>query len=722
MRKKRIQIVLFTVIALVLLSSCAVRRPDSNARIGVSLPVQPEQQTEKKNEDDLPSVVEMKDRYGNKTIYAQTELDKEGNRQVSVHLSEVTITAKLKSIPERFGKVDVDFMVHIPENLIHEDWQVNLTPHLIKKETESDFDDLILTGREFDKVRQEGYRRYEKYMSRIIPDSLYNDHFVKTGAFNRYISGYLKSELDRIYRDSMEYVGFSNYTRKLQVRYDLFNNKIDKNKTTLRKRLSYSKIRQRYEYFERDTTYLASVYHNWFRFISSTFPQFYMLRELSASTMIKKYRDDRFQGEYINDYQPFTAADSAFIIKRFLKNDKIEKNRLLKDNMDIAFRSMVRFPKNETAKLDSVIFNAGKVVYYYHQELNTDEDSNRMQLYVDGTIMTKDGREYLLPPSDTLSYTVSSMIHFIDHTPRYKRKIIERKATSSLRANITFKAGRSELDISLGLNQSETDKVHQMIVELTETGEFAMDSISIKAGCSPEGSYRSNLLLAKKRGESIRVYLFGELSEIYGIEKMLPVYPYGEDWDGLVRLIQETEGIDQKQSILENISSVGDPDNREQTIKQKYPESYRIIRNELYPKLRAVDFTFHMHRRGMLKDTIHTTEPDTYYAKGIELMMKRKYGEALQILNEYADFNTAICMMSLGYDKAAYHILENEPESADGEYLMAVLASRTGQEEEAVKRYLRSVELDATKRWRGTLDPEINKLIKAHGLNNEDYH
>lgn len=105
-------------------------------------------------------------------------------------------------------------------------------------------------------------------------------------------------------------------------------------------------------------------------------------------------------------------------------------------------------------------------------------------------------------------------------------------------------------------------------------------------------------------------------------------------------------------------------------------------------------------------------------------MKKRRYSDALQVLHEYNDYNTAICLISLGYDVAAYNILVNEADEADSgsanhEYLLAILASRLGKTEEAVSRYLRSVELDPAKRWRGTLDPEINKLIKAYGLHND---
>lgn len=710
----------FFLTTLILFASCAARRPDTTTKVEVRLPVQPEQQIKAKEDDGLPSVVEMKDRHGNKTIYAQTEKNEEGKAQLSVQLSEVTITAKLKSIPERSGKIDVDFIVHVPENLIDQDWQVNLTPHLLKNESESDFDDLVLTGQAFDKIRQEGYNKYHRYLGRIVPDSLFNKHFVKTGAYNRYLSDYQKVEQNRIYKDSMEHIGYQRYKGKLKARYLIFNNKVQSSRIWLKKIHSYPKVKQRYEYFNQDTSRIARIYSASYNRISSFFPQFYLLREVTDKTIKPKYRDAKFSRGFQSDYNPVTAADSAFILKRFLKNDKIEKNKKLVDNQDIAFRTFVKFPRNESARLDSVIHRRGKVEYYYHQQLMADEDSKRLHVYLDGTVLTSDGREYLLPSSDTITYTVSSMIHFLDMTPRYVRKIIERKATSSLRAYITFKAGKSDLDISLSDNREEIGKVQQMINELTGTGEYVMDSISIMAGCSPEGSFRSNMQLAKKRGESIRGFLMEKLSDIKVTEKMLPVYSKGEDWEGLTGLIHASDGIEGRQQILELIASVGDPDNRELAIKQRFAADYKFIRDELYPRLRAVDFTFHIHRKGMIKDTIHTTQPDTYYAKGIDLMVKRKYSDALQILNEYNDFNTAICLMSLGYDKAAYNILENQTESADTQYLLAVLASRLGNEQEAVSRYQDAVRMDATKRWRGTLDPEINKLIKAYGLNKEE--
>lgn len=211
-----------------------------------------------------------------------------------------------------------------------------------------------------------------------------------------------------------------------------------------------------------------------------------------------------------------------------------------------------------------------------------------------------------------------------------------------------------------------------------------------------------------------------ELSDIPQISKMLKAYPKGEDWENLSRLIQDSLTGRNKQAIQELIAANIDPDQKELDIRSKYPLDYKYIREQLYPQLRAVDFTFHVHRADMIKDTIHTTELDTIYARSIDLMVKRKYADALQILHEYNDYNTAICLMSLGYDQAAYNILIKEEETANSEYILAILASRLDKTEEAVIRYLHSVKLDSSKRWRGRLDPEIHKLIQAYGLFEED--
>lgn len=49
------------------------------------------------------------------------------------------------------------------------------------------------------------------------------------------------------------------------------------------------------------------------------------------------------------------------------------------------------------------------------------------------------------------------------------------------------------------------------------------------------------------------------------------------------------------------------------------------------------------------------------------------------------------------------------------------LASRLGDEEQAVTYFLRSVELRESLKFRGNLDPEISRLIRKYGLFREDF-
>lgn len=681
-----------------LVTACGTKRMGHQARANIHLPVQPvELSKEKAKDKKLPSVIDMKDALGNKTTYVRTQ-----NDQLSVQLGEVTVTAKMKNVVERFGKVDVDFIVSIPEELINSRWQLNLTPHLIKADSISDFEDLVISGDEFRKLQQKQYAKFNEYLSKIVPDSLFDQHFLKSQPFHRYIDKYNKTELNRVHKDSMDHVGYLKHKTKLNKRYDYFNQKMYRNRSWLEKNLSSLRVNQRYDQ------------------LVNIFPMFHLLRDFTPEFILWKYRKEKYTKGFTNNYLPVTAADSVFLKTRFFKNRQIARNQKRIDNKDIVFAQMVRFAKNDKARLDTVIYNKGKFEYYYRQQVMADEDSRRMKVYLDGFAQSVREEKHLLPNSDTLSYTVSSMIQFLDTMPRYLRKVIERKAMSSLRANVTFHTGKYDMDIELGDNRSELDKVQTMLDKLTQTGEFVMDSISLIAGCSPEGSFRSNMLLSKRRAESIQKYLVSELSDIEGIDKMLKAYPKGEDWGNLSRLVQDSLTGTNKQSILELIAANIDPDQKELDIRSKYPIDYKYMREQLYPQLRAVDFTFHVHRAGMIKDTIHTTELDTIYARSIDLMVKRKYADALQILHEYNDYNTAICLMSLGYDQAAYTILVREDETANSEYLLAILASRLDRTEEAVVRYLHSVELDPSKRWRGRLDPEIHKLIQAYSLNKVD--
>ena len=96
----------------------------------------------------------------------------------------------------------------------------------------------------------------------------------------------------------------------------------------------------------------------------------------------------------------------------------------------------------------------------------------------------------------------------------------------------------------------------------------------------------------------------------------------------------------------------------------------------------------------MVKDTIHTTEPDTAYLRGRQLLEKRKYAQALYVLHDYRDRNTAIALLSLGQDREALRILEALPATATSEYLRAIACSRLGRKAEGRRHFLEACRRD----------------------------
>ena len=118
-----------------------------------------------------------------------------------------------------------------------------------------------------------------------------------------------------------------------------------------------------------------------------------------------------------------------------------------------------------------------------------------------------------------------------------------------------------------------------------------------------------------------------------------------------------------------------------------------------------------MRCKGMVKDTIHTTELDTVYARGVELLQKRKYAKALYILNDYNDRNTVVAHLSMDHNERALELLAAMPKDAVTEYLRAIACSRLGRKEEGRSHFLEACRLDGRMEYRGNLDPEISDLL-----------
>ena len=63
-----------------------------------------------------------------------------------------------------------------------------------------------------------------------------------------------------------------------------------------------------------------------------------------------------------------------------------------------------------------------------------------------------------------------------------------------------------------------------------------------------------------------------------------------EDWEGLRKYVEESSMLN-KEALLAIINSDREADNKDWTLKQRYPEDYRFLLANVYPALRHSDYT-----------------------------------------------------------------------------------------------------------------------------------
>lgn len=409
------------------------------------------------------------------------------------------------------------------------------------------------------------------------------------------------------------------------------------------------------------------------------------------------------------------------------------------------FNELVKVPiRKEGIKLDTVLRDIdGNFVFQYTQSIKTRPKLRKVDVVLSGDIFEQEHHLYTMPRSEPLTFYISSLSSFVDNTERYMTKVLERRAAANTACYVDFAQGKSDIDMSLGHNAVEMGRIKGNIVELLENNTFDLDSIVIAASASPEGSTKANGALAEKRAASVADYFqmfikhysdsvsrhsFSMEYDGNGYEKIVRTeipkigfssHSNGENWPYLTVLVDEDSVMttEEKFNFMKKLE-IANVDDREKAMQEE--SYYRYMRENLYPRLRTVKFDFFLHRKGMIKDTVHTTVLDSTYMQGVEYLKERDYEKALSLLRDYRDYNTAIAYVSLDYNASAMAILQDLPKTPQVNYMLALLYARNNDDQKAVQHYLDACKQERSYVFRGNLDPEIYVLIQRYGLNKED--
>ena len=491
-----------------------------------------------------------------------------------------------------------------------------------------------------------------------------------------------------------------------------------------------------YQQYEK---FLSTIISDSTRFINLRQLEIFLRRNIPALYAMRTDSTEVSDEQFASVYG--TTEQEA--VEHYTNRTAVRLNERRKARREKMYRRYVKSPiVTEGLRLDTVMRAVnGDFIYNYVQTIATRPQLRKVDIWLSGSIWESDRLVYDVPRSGPLTFYISSISTLVDPRERYLKRVIERRVEANTACYVDFAQGRSEVIETLGNNAGEIGRIKGNLAELMENRTFDLDSIVVTASASPEGQLRANGALAQRRSEAVSRYfdsyirhyrdsldaesgfLVDEQGTVSRPREHTPI-PFisrngGENWTMLDALVERDETLSEAQKEeYRRIRGTADADRREKALSGT--SMYRHLRENLYPRLRTVRFDFHLHRKGMVKDTVHTTELDTLYMSGVQAIRDRDYRRALEILRPYQDYNTAVACCLLDYNASAMAILAPLERTPQVDYLLAILFSRRGEDEKAVQHYLDACRRDPSYRHRGNLDPEISTLIKTYDLNKEE--
>ena len=597
--------------------------------------------------------------------------DEDGNMVATDVIEAASVTARFRNVAERGGKVNIEFMMTVPKDMMDPQWQLRFYPRMYVLEDTLGLDPILITGQEYRNEQMRGYRRYEKFLQSIVTDS-------------------------------MEFVNL----RLLEI------------------------------------------------FIERNIPDLYAFR--TDSTFVT---DAEFASAY--------GVTEQEAIEHYTNKLARSANERRKARKDTKFRQYVSVPIEEKGiRLDTVIREInGDFRYVYSYTLASRPHLRKVDVVLSGAIYKEDVKIYDISECEPLTYYISSLSAFVDGTERYMTKVIERKVSANTACYVEFEHDRYEVDESLGYNRDEIGRIKKNLSALIDNDEFEMDSIVVTASSSPEGTVAYNTRLTQRRSEAVAEYFRrfideyrdsvkvdegfvvdmtgdprsepGMTGEEYPETPVRRSFAYAQDdngdaqddskkdrdgyriqfiarndaenWRMLDVLVAEDMVMSYEDKIAYiNACELDDLDQREDVLQNL--GCYRHLREKIYPRLRTVKFDFYLHRKDMKKDTVHTTVLDSTYMAGVQAIRDRDYETAVTLLRPYQDYNSAVAFCALDYNASALAILERLHRTDQVNYMLAIVYSRLGETEKAVRCYEEACRMNPGFVHRGNLDPEITQL------------
>lgn len=270
-------------------------------------------------------------------------------------------------------------------------------------------------------------------------------------------------------------------------------------------------------------------------------------------------------------------------------------------------------------------------------------------------------------------------------------------------AFIDFIVNRTEIRDNYRGNARELAKIIESVDRVKNDPDATITRLTIKGFASPEGSYDNNVRLAMGRTQALKEYV----REHYNFDPELMHTDYEpEDWEGLRRWVVANE-IPDRDAILGIIDSNLAPDPKNAEIQNRFPKTYKLLLDSVYPALRHSDYTV----RYRIRTYISLEELKKAFAETPERLRPVDFfriaesypagsPEAEEVLLKAAEIypsdtqaaiNASNILLRRGETAEAQKHLENVGESGEAYFSRGIAAAASGDYETAL-RYLETAE------------------------------
>ncbi len=431
-------------------------------------------------------------------------------------------------------------------------------------------------------------------------------------------------------------------------------------------------------------------------FIQRNFPDIYAMKR-DSSFVCQDHASKVFGVSEKQAIEHYTMRWLVARNKRRMGRRQEMYNKYIKDPLD-----------QGSIRLDTLIDNGvGDIIYRYKYMAKSCPGLRKIVLSLESSLYEDGELIVSLPRPEDVVFYVSSLSTLVDKTVRYKKEVIDRVVYDNTYAFIDFEAASSVVDSTLSDNARELARIDKVVSSLGSMQDYALDSIRVTSSCSPEGAYVYNEKLAEARSEAVVDWLGKGLDPLVGLaSRSVP-----ENWDGLCRLVAADTVLSLafKDKVLAG-HTADDLDMVEKELSGW--ADYRHLRERVYPRLRTVNFEFFLHKRGVVKDTIHTTVVDSVYMEGVEALIELDYKRAVTLLLNYEDYNAALACLAAGYEETAQAILSRLEASSLSDYLLAIISARRGENALALEYFKKAVNKEPALVHRANLDPELADIIQ----------